>query len=256
MTTKLEQNLAHGYEVKIGEYLSKGFDIFKANAGGYIGYTVLYMILSSIINLIPFLNLFASILISPCLVFGFHLVSKSIHVDKVVPPFGEFFRGFDHFSKLILIALLSFLGYFIVALPIIITIGVSAFTLQDANAKEIFDTLIGGPFFVVVLTICGFIYLGVSWFFASLLAVYHNMSAWEALETSRKLITRNWFMMFVFLLLVGIIAVSGVILFIIGLVVTVPIALCYVFAAFEDIVGIPGNDVTDYNIEGIGEGLS
>lgn len=256
MTSKLQQSLAKGYEVKIGDYLSKGFDIFKANAGGYIGYAVLYFLITMFINFIPFINLLASVLISPCLVFGFYLVSKSISAEKTVPPFGEFFRGFDYFGKIVVVTILSGIGYLIILLPFIITVGISAFSLQDADPQEIIEVITGGPLFVTILTVCAFVYLSVSWVFASMLAVFHDMSAWDALETSRKLVTRNWFMVLIFLLLVGIIAMAGVILFVIGLIFTVPLAICYIYAAFEDIAGLPGEDIQEDDIEQIGIELS
>lgn len=256
MTTKLHQNMANGYEVKIGNYLSKGFEIFKANAGGYIGYAVLYFIISTFVNFIPFVNILASLLISPCLVFGFYLVSKSVSTDSSIPPFGEFFRGFDYFGKLVVVTILSGLAYLVCAIPLIIAVGVSAFSLQDANPQEILSVLIGGPLFILIFTGCAFIYLGVGWVFASMLAVFHDLSAWDALETSRKLITKNWFMVFIFLVLVGIIVMAGMLLFVIGLIVTVPLAFCYIYAAFEDIAGIPGGEIEEDNIEGIGLELS
>lgn len=258
MTEKLQRSLSGGYEVKISDYLSRGFDIFKANAGAYIGYTILYFVISFFINLIPFLNIFGSILISPCLVFGFHLVSKSISADNIIPDFGMYFKGFDHFGKLVVIALLSMLLYVVLFLPLIGTIGFSAFSMANANANEIMETLIGGPLFVLVLTMCVFLYLAICWIFSSMLAVFHDMSAWDAMETSRKLVTRNWFMIFIFCLLVGIIAISGTILLVIGLIVTVPLAFCYLYAAFEDIAGVPGagDEFADDGISEIGEDLT
>ena len=49
------------------------------------------------------------------------------------------------------------------------------------------------------------IYLMIAYMFAMALVVEKNMSAWQALEVSRKALTRKWFPMFGVLLLMGII---------------------------------------------------
>jgi hypothetical protein len=36
MSQKLANSLANGYEVKIGDYISRGYEIFKANMGSFI----------------------------------------------------------------------------------------------------------------------------------------------------------------------------------------------------------------------------
>ena len=46
ISKKIENHLANGYEVKIGDYISRGYDIFKSNMDAYIGYTVLYFAIS------------------------------------------------------------------------------------------------------------------------------------------------------------------------------------------------------------------
>jgi len=57
------------------------------------------------------------------------------------------------------------------------------------------------------------------------------------METSRKVITKQWFPIFGLSILIFLLAASGMIAFIIGIIVTVPIATMAVSAAYEDIVG-------------------
>lgn len=251
MSQKLENHLANGYEVKIGDYISRGFEILKANMGGYIGYMAVFMVLSFFINFIPFGNL----ILSPLLLFGFYLVSNLISQHKTIPPFGTFFNGFQHAGKLIVIALITFVAYLVCALPFLISVGVSIFSLRGADNSEIISTILAGPLPILGIGLLVIIFLGVSWVFASMIAVFHNKEAWTAMETSRKLVAKNWLMVFLFLIVVGIISMSGFILLGIGILFTLPLGLCSLYAAFEDIAGLPTDDAEIDEIGAIGAEL-
>jgi hypothetical protein len=250
MSQKLENHLLNGYEVKIGDYISRGFEIFQKNMGSYIGFTVLYSIIALVLNFIPF----SSLIVSPILVFGFHMVSNHITQKQSMPDFGLFFKGFDHAGKIIVISLITLLAMLVVFLPFIISIFSSiSSNLNDATSAEILQTVLAGPLPLLFVGIFGAIYLSISWSFAILIAVFHDMEAWTSMEMSRKLINKNWFMVFLFLFVVGIIAMSGVFLIFVGLIFTVPLAQCCIYAAFEDIAGLPtDDDIDDKLITNIG----
>lgn len=57
------------------------------------------------------------------------------------------------------------------------------------------------------------------------------------MEASRKIITKNWFSMFGFILILGVINIAGILSLIIGLLFTAPLTECAMIAAYEDIVG-------------------
>lgn len=124
MSQKLQNHLANGYEVKIGDHISRGFEIIKTNMGAYIGYTVLYFAISFTINFIPFLNIISSMVISPCLIFGFHLFSKQISQNKGIPTFNTFFNGFNFAGKLIVISIIMFVVFLVCMMPFFISVGV------------------------------------------------------------------------------------------------------------------------------------
>jgi uncharacterized membrane protein len=56
------------------------------------------------------------------------------------------------------------------------------------------------------------------------------------METSPKLVTRNFFPMFGFLLLLGLINLGGVILCGLGLLITIPLTYCAMTVAYMDIM--------------------
>jgi uncharacterized membrane protein len=61
------------------------------------------------------------------------------------------------------------------------------------------------------------------------------MNFWEAMESSRKLVTKHWFLVFAFLLVIGLLAAAGVIACCIGIFVTMPIFFASIMYAYETI---------------------
>ena len=207
--------LDRDYEVKIGEYFGRGWQIFKEYAWGYVAFTLVSGMIAIALAQLPSplgartadgefggMSLLLNI-ISPILGAGYYFVSFQIARNRP-KGFGDFFNGFKKFLPLFLTALVS---------TILIALG------------------------FVVLIIPG-IYLAVSYMFAQLLVIDKNMSFWSAMETSRKLITKKWFSFFGLSILMGLLALAGFLLFGIGAFVTIPLATCVLAAAYEDIVGL------------------
>lgn len=208
-------SLDRDYEVNIGQYFSRGWDIFKQYALAFIAYTVLLGIIAGALSLLPSPlgmqtsgdgpgggNLLFSI-VSPVLSAGFYIVAFQIARNRP-KSFGDFFKGFNKFLPLFLLALVS---------GILIALG------------------------MVLLIIPG-IYLAVSYLFAQPLVIDKNLGFWEAMETSRRLITKKWFSFFGLVLLLALLNLAGLIVLGVGLLVTAPWSSCIVAAAYEDIVGL------------------
>ncbi len=81
------------------------------------------------------------------------------------------------------------------------------------------------------------IYLGVAWAFAIVLVIDKRLDFWPAMELSRKVVTKHWFIIFGLVLLNGLISVAGILACCIGAFVTAPIALISLLYAYEDIFG-------------------
>jgi uncharacterized membrane protein len=79
------------------------------------------------------------------------------------------------------------------------------------------------------------IYLGVAYAFAHILAVDKGLEFWTALETSRKVITRNWWPMFGLLLLAIPVYILGALALGVGLLVAIPVVLGAIAYAYEDL---------------------
>ena len=255
MSQKLQNHLANGYEVKIGDYISRGWEIFKANMGGYIGFTLLFGLISITCNFIPFVNIVAGIIITPCLQFGFHLVSNQISEKRVTPEFGTFFNGFQHIGKLAIIALITGLIVLACLIPTFISMGVSALSnLKDSTAM--LTSLLSSSLPLLIIGGLVILYFVVSWSFAGLIAVFHNKEAWASMEISRKLVSKNWFMILLLIIVIGIINLFGILLLGIGAFFTVPLGICSLYAAYEDIAGNDQSQKAEDEINQIGSNLA
>ncbi len=83
------------------------------------------------------------------------------------------------------------------------------------------------------------IYLGVAWKFTLPLVIDKRMGFWEAMELSRKTVTRQWWILFALFIVAGLISALGVIACCIGVFATVPIGIAAILYAYEDICGSP-----------------
>jgi len=207
-STGLEGLLQKSYTVKIGEYISSGWATVQKNIGGFIGFTLLVVLINIVIAKInqsasPVGSLI-SIMISGPLNAGFLIVAFKLLRNRAT-TFGDFFRGFNNYLPLFLVSLVS---------GVLIVIG------------------------FILLIIPG-IYLSVAYTFALPLVLEKKMNFWDAMELSRKLISKNWFSFFGFAIVLALINIVGALLLGVGLLVTIPLSGCAVAAAYADIVGLP-----------------
>jgi len=93
-----------------------------------------------------------------------------------------------------------------------------------------FLTLLG-----VALCILPGLYLSVAWIFSIPLIIDRQMNFWEAMEFSRKVATRHWFMVFGLLIVIALVTLAGFIACCIGVFVAAPIAWVALMYAYEDI---------------------
>ncbi|MEK7256386.1 MAG: hypothetical protein AAB316_16650 [Bacteroidota bacterium] len=261
---KLDAILLNGYDFKFGDYISRGFELLQKNLGGFILFTLVFFVLSSIAQTMGSFNQTvsliaagaASLFLTPPLQVGFYLVANQLHRGQPT-EFGGFFKGFDFIGQLALMTLVK---------SLIILASLIPFVLAVWNTSDLVQWYIGflqnpailaeggiepptfPPAWTFLLTLPA-IYLSVAYTFAPLFVVFYRMEFWDALEYSRKLITQKWFLVFGFLIVTGLIAGAGIILLCIGILATFPAYLCMMYAAFEDITQLNREPAAGDDIE-------
>jgi len=92
--------------------------------------------------------------------------------------------------------------------------------------------------FVAVGTACFIlpgVYLAIAYSFTVILAVDKRLGFWESMETSRKVVTRQWWRVFGLTLLAIPFLILGAVAFGVGIFVTIPLVLGAVTYAYEDL---------------------
>jgi hypothetical protein len=79
------------------------------------------------------------------------------------------------------------------------------------------------------------VYLNVAWLFAIPLVIDRQMDFWNAMELSRKVVSKHWFVVFAFGLIAGLVASSGIVVCCVGIFVTIPLGVMSLLCAYEDI---------------------
>lgn len=245
----LERLVNEGYHFDLSAYLSKGFDLFKQDVGGFVGYTLIFFAISAAASFIPF----ASLIAGPPLAVGWAIVAYNI-VKRQHYNFNEFFEGFNDFGQLLLVTLVTAIILFGTLIPAAVIIfgfaSIDFFAYDGIDFGDASPSLLILGIFAVLVPI---VYLGVAWSWSSLFVVFYKMQFWDAMEASRKIISKNWSVVFLFSILVGLIGSLGVLALGVGILFTMPIAYCMQYVAFAEVTGLHdgevGNRLEDHLVE-------
>jgi len=249
----LKEALAGNYRFNFEKYISRGFDITGLFSGGYIGFTFLYIIISLIIGSIPEIGEYVNaLLVFPVLTAGYYIVAKQVSFNEGF-NFDQFFEGFKDIGNLMIVALIPFAISSLVTLAF----GLNPNFWEEAimnNLGELdFSVLLASLSIGVLLVSIPIIYLTVAWSFAPHFVVFYKMPAWEAMETSRQLITKRWFSFFGFAIVQVLIIMLGALLICVGILYFIPAAMNASYAAFEDITKfyeeVEEDDILDHLVE-------
>ncbi len=253
---RFEALIEEGYEFTSSTYLEKGWKIFSQYFAGFAGFGALVAILELIlyqIGMIPGF-LVASLLIGPVATAGLYWVAQLIDRSQAYEP-KDFLYGINHFFPLVVVNLLMMIITALVVSPAVYALYESGFFswYQEVLANPITSPappeLPARTSTVVFLNFIPLIYLYVSYLWAIPLVLFYQASPWQALESSRRLISRKWFAVFrLFLVIISatifvamllgmISSLNPALNFIstIGLAIVNGLVMCIFYAAFSDV---------------------
>ncbi|MFZ4634709.1 MAG: hypothetical protein ACOYNO_10930, partial [Saprospiraceae bacterium] len=235
---QLQKRIDEGYEFNFGEYINRGLNLVQQEIGLFIGFTLLYFVISATLGTIPFFGSLVSwLVITPVGTLAFYIAGHKLDKGEKL-EFSDFFRGFDKIGDLVMTALLSGLIVFGSLLPgmiLLFTGGIMSFYSFDSDLDSLNIGLLS---LGVLLMVIPAIYFSVAYLWAYPLVWFYDMKPWVAMETSRKLTGKNWLMVFLFLLVTGLIAALGIVGLIVGILFTLPLMYPAQYAAFADVTGL------------------
>ena len=161
-------------------------------------------IIYGIIGAIALSNPLSGLLFGGPIVVGYYVVAHMVNKNRNV-EFSDFFKSFDKFIPLLLLNLL---------ISLVVFLG------------------------LILLVIPG-IYFAVSYLFAHFFVWFYNVEPSEAVRLSRKTVSGNFGQILLLCLILGGINLLGILALGVGILVTLPFSYCVVYAAFDDIIGIP-----------------
>jgi hypothetical protein len=200
---KLEETIPPDYHIRPGYYLKAGWELFKQNAAGFIGFSVVALIVGFALNTKAGFGQLLAYVIGPPLWAGFLIVAIKLLLNQPTQV-NDFTSGFKYILPLLLYSVVS---------SVFISIG------------------------FVLLIIPG-LYLLVGYLFTTWLIVDRRLDFWPAMELSRKTVHKHFFEVFGFFLLLCLINLGGLLLLGLGLLVTMPWTLCTLTIAYKDVFGI------------------
>jgi len=192
-------------DVKFGEWIQKGFELFKANAIVLIVATLLAVIIGGATGGILSGPMFAGV----CLI-ALALVDKK----EPKPDIGAVFKGFDYFLN-------SFLFFLVWGILAFVVVGL-------LNLIFCVGQLLGVVVIIVLKTLL---------MFALFLIVDRKMEFWPASMESINRVKGNFFPFLGFAVIAGLIGMIGFVVCGIGVIFTLPITICCLAVAYRDVFG-------------------
>lgn len=239
------QLLDRDYRIEIGDCLTRAWNVFAARPGLVIGATALsglvflaLGLVSTLIGvLIPFGGQLLMMIFSGPLVGGLIWFFLRLARNEAA-EIGDIFAGFRRqFTQLLLASLVQELINFACMIPVFIVLMLLAFFPLMTQKTPPIPLLAGLVLaFITVLLLAGaaVLFLTTIWTFSLMLIVDKGYRFWPAMQLSRKLVMKRFWMTLVFLLVAGIIMGAGAFGCLVGLLVTVPLFYAMKVFLYED----------------------
>jgi hypothetical protein len=223
-----EELLLRDYELDIGNCLSRSWELMKKHLGPVVGISTLVLVIIVVVNQVlglvtgpPTKDMILNRRISVggiLLVLGISILGTPIYTILIAGLY-------KYYLKLIRGERASIADAF------------SGF--GPATGQLVLLGLVSGLLNMLAFCLCVLpsIYLSIAWTFAMPLVIDRGLGFWQAMELSRKVVTKHWFLVFAFVLVMGLVAAAGIIACCIGVLVTVPLFWVSLMYAYEDIFG-------------------
>ena len=147
---------------------------------------------------------------------------------------GDAFVGFSqHFGGLVMASIVQGLISFVCMLPFA-ALGIFGVRASGAGGAQPNFSMLAGAGLMGLIGVVALVYLTTLWTHALLLIVDKGYKFWPAMELSRKLVRKRWWMTFLFMLVAGLLGGIGALACGVGLLVTVPLYFAMRSLIYDD----------------------
>ncbi|MFK7971777.1 MAG: hypothetical protein AB8F95_15530 [Bacteroidia bacterium] len=242
----------------VGKSFRDGWDMFSRDALPAVGFSIIASLIAlmggGILSFIPLIGpIFAQTLIGALLA-GFYLAGYRLYRNESI-GFSTYFRGFDHLGQIVIMNLIYAGVYFVLAIVLVLLGAIIGFSFfQDFSSSTsgaspgmiVFLVLIMVVFFTIIIA------FSLAYMFAVPNVTNLKLQAWDAMELSRRVAFKQAGGLLGLFFLIVLINVLGTLLFGIGLLITVPVSMFVVQAAWEQVIGGEGGQHLDNLIDEFG----
>lgn len=198
-TEKMDVILSKSGEINISKWITNGWDLVFGNFGDFLLLSFIYVVILTIAFSTWVIGM---ILFGPLTAGFYYIIFNRIRGKEIY--IGDIAKGFNVFVPTllagILINIFVSIGYFFLIIPGIVISALYMFALP--------------------------------------LIIEKNMEFWQAMEISRKLVSRNIFELSIFMLVLLILLFIGFILLLVGFFVALPISVAATAYAYCDLIGL------------------
>lgn len=223
----VNDRLANGYDLDIGEYLNQGWEIFRRE---WLLFSLYSLVMIFIVLVASFTIIGLLFVIFP-LYLGYYIGADKVRRGEEL-EFGDFFEGFKmNMPKLALLALIPMIAYALAFLPFLGSM------IELENSGDAGGNLFAGSIIMMyplIFIIAILIYL--AFFFAPILIAYGNYGVMDAVKTSWKLSMKQPLYIILFSILLYFINQAGALLCGIGLLASSAFAYVCYYPAIRDVL--------------------
>lgn len=224
---------------KASAWYGYGFDLFKANAGVWIGMLIVLFVIALALAVVPVIGSLASNLLMPVF-FGGLMLACQAHAEGKPVTFDFLFAGFkDKFGALVLIGLIWMIGILLITIVAgffaAIFFGGAIAAGAVTGSAGLMGLGISAMLGFILLAVVVSIPLAMAIWFAPALVVFQNVAPFDALMMSLKSSLKNWAAFLLFFVLYIVFAVLATIPLGLGWLVLGPVLVGAMYAAYRDI---------------------
>lgn len=216
-------------------WLTEGFSHFKQNPVAWIIAMVIWVILSSVLSIIPIIGSLAVTLLSPVISAGFMLGCQEQEEGGDF-RIGHLFSGFsNNVGQLVLVGVLYLVSMIVVFIVIALMAGGAAFLLGDGLNSMMGPDMASAMIVPMLIGFLLFIPVLMAYWFAPALVALNDISAITAMKMSFSACLKNMLPFFVYGLIMMLLFIVGAIPFGLGLLVVIPMIVASMYTSYRDI---------------------
>lgn len=217
------------------DWLKQGWTFFIGNPGMWIVLTVLLMVLTLGLMLIPLIVALSVTLIAPVLAAGLMRISQKAESGEAL-LIADLLAGFRHNTNhLIMLAAFFLVGMLLIIIIVAMLAGSSVTSALMPGSMADLGLALGGLLLALFLLSALMLPLAMAFWFAPALVFFNNMTATDAIRASFNACLKNTLAFLVYGLIVMVLLFFAALPAGLGLLVLLPVIAGSTYASYRDI---------------------